>query len=220
LWGKGRARGSHILPSQGKSPSLLRFAMRSEDSLTRSCQDLVPSWPPCVQGPQSRRKVCGTRSGVVLVLPLQGSRYLHPAGDHWLGAVTVLTNLPLTFCAGRETVRWPLDSRRRHLLLRAPFLPTTRGNRQSLDDACRARHRPDSNQQTPDQAPGMSCGTTRHGFQEKGLSLQNVNTETLRAWMPREGCDDPGEERTGKYLVVALRSQYNMPSGAGSNEPT
>jgi hypothetical protein len=106
--GEGTGPGSHILlPPKGEFPSLQHFAMRSEDSLTRSCQDVVPSWGPCVQGSQSKslwdQKWGGCSS-------LQGSCYLHPAGDHLLGAVAVLTNLPLTFRAGPETVRgrWTL----------------------------------------------------------------------------------------------------------------
>jgi hypothetical protein len=117
----------YSMPQEEIPPSLLRFAMRSDDSLTHPwgltawrdghpwCQ--LPgcgSLLPLLAGESHRRKVCGTSSGVGCSLTrVSISAPRRTSCDKWLGAVTVsgtqarltLTVYPSRPAHGRKTVR-------------------------------------------------------------------------------------------------------------------
>ena len=141
LWGKGTGPGCHILP-QSDLASWLDVAMRSPEGTrthaarpglagpTAWCRRRRPRvpitripWlpgPPVRQGQGHRRKVCGTRSGVV-ALPCKGGggpipaprrRPLRPVA--WRHNALMRSGRP--FCRARNGA-WPLNPpRRRHPL--------------------------------------------------------------------------------------------------------
>jgi hypothetical protein len=168
LWGKGRARGPIYcsLPGVSSHPCCTLQCVPKIHSHAVARMSCLPGAPAC-RGLTVEKSV-GPEVGRLLVLA--GVLLPAPRGRPlaWRRCCSDESSANVR-CRARNGA-WPLDSRRRHLLLflRTPFLnrPHVGTDRVSTTHVMRDVALTQT-RNLPLQAPRMSCGRTRHDFQEK-----------------------------------------------------